>query len=328
MSHIGSMLFIYAETSLHAGSGVALGAVDLPIQRERMSGLPLVQGSGIKGALREQLREALREIDPTPEHLWLTLFGHEPRKNGQDEQEMFAGALSLTDARLLLLPVRTVVGGWAWATCPMILDRLLRDLETVKAGELKWAKAAPEEGRAYVDKSCTVLASEALLIEDLEFEATREAEVSELATWLQNNAFPAQNGAPSYDAFRKRLPGQLVVLADTDFKFLAEHATEVVTRIKINSSTGTVDEGALWTEESLPSETILYSIALFSNGRRPLQSNKKDSEPKEPKRKDYSAEALRGHLHDACGKRPRIHLGGDRTTGRGLVAIRATKGGA
>ena len=41
MNHIGSMLFVYTETSLHAGSGASLGAVDLPIQRERMSALPM-----------------------------------------------------------------------------------------------------------------------------------------------------------------------------------------------------------------------------------------------------------------------------------------------
>lgn len=47
MKELSSLVFLYAETPLHAGSGTALGAVDLPIQRERLSGLPMVQGSGI-----------------------------------------------------------------------------------------------------------------------------------------------------------------------------------------------------------------------------------------------------------------------------------------
>jgi CRISPR-associated protein Cmr4 len=48
MKDLSSVVFLYAETPLHAGSGTALGAVDLPVQRERMTNLPMVQGSGIK----------------------------------------------------------------------------------------------------------------------------------------------------------------------------------------------------------------------------------------------------------------------------------------
>ena len=42
----------YTLSPLHAGSGQAVGAVDLPIQRERHTGWPHVQASGVKGAFR------------------------------------------------------------------------------------------------------------------------------------------------------------------------------------------------------------------------------------------------------------------------------------
>lgn len=342
MNAIGSMLFLYTETSLHAGSGTALGAVDLPIQRERMSGLPLVQGSGIKGAMREHVKRHLKgalseEEWKRDEHcnLWVNLFGHEPPKAGAPQaadSEMFAGALSLTDARLLLFPVRTVVGGWAWATCPMVLQRLVRDLDTARHGGPAWGETAPEwmsaspaEGSARVGTRSTVLASEALLIEDLEFDATRDAGVDVLATWLQKNAFPA---ATTYEPFRKRLPEQLVVLSDTDFKFLTEHATEVVARIRISSKTGTVEKGALWSEESLPAETVLYSLALVTDGRRPEEKpNGGGAKQGTSKRKTYTAAELGEALQSAVKEASRIGIGGDRTTGRGMVALRASKGG-
>ena len=54
----------------------------------------------------------------------------------------------------------------------------------------------------------------------------------------------------------------LVVLSDDDFGDFVHLSTEVITRIKINNETGTVQDGALFTEEYLPSETILYSLAL------------------------------------------------------------------
>ena len=40
--------------------------------------------------------------------------------------------------------------------------------------------------------------------------------------------------------------------------------TEVVTRTKINNETGTVESGALFTEEYLPQESILYSLVMAS----------------------------------------------------------------
>ncbi len=47
-----SMLYLYVETPLHAGVGSGLSSIDLPIQRERTTQYPMIQGSGIKGKLR------------------------------------------------------------------------------------------------------------------------------------------------------------------------------------------------------------------------------------------------------------------------------------
>ena len=46
------LLFIYVDTPLHAGSGRGLGAIDLPIQRERTTQYPMIQASSLKGKLR------------------------------------------------------------------------------------------------------------------------------------------------------------------------------------------------------------------------------------------------------------------------------------
>ena len=47
-----TMLYLYVETPLHAGVGSGLSSIDLPIQRERTTQYPMIQGSGIKGKLR------------------------------------------------------------------------------------------------------------------------------------------------------------------------------------------------------------------------------------------------------------------------------------
>ena len=49
-------------------------------------------------------------------------------------------------------------------------------------------------------------------------------------------------------------------LPDVVFDFLCETGTEVHTRVKISDETKTVQDGMLWTEESLPAETILAGV--------------------------------------------------------------------
>ena len=82
-----AMMFIYVETPLHAGSGRGLGAVDLPIQRERITGYPIIQASSVKGKLRAEVRAANNGTDDSPEIEML--FG----KAG-DSGDNFAGAIA------------------------------------------------------------------------------------------------------------------------------------------------------------------------------------------------------------------------------------------
>lgn len=58
------------------------------------------------------------------------------------------------------------------------------------------------------------------------------------------------------------------MIHDDSMAFFSQHGTDVVTRIAINSDKKTVKDGALWTEESLPSETVLVSlVAGQPNGK-------------------------------------------------------------
>jgi CRISPR-associated protein Cmr4 len=99
------MLGLLAETSLHPGSDTTGGVVDLPVAREATTSYPVIMGSGLKGALRE-LFEEKRSKDQAQE-----IFG----------KAEAAGNISITDGRLLLLPVRSLSGSHRWVTCPYIL---------------------------------------------------------------------------------------------------------------------------------------------------------------------------------------------------------------
>ena len=55
-----AILGLHAQTSLHPGSGTALGTVDLPVQRERHTLWPTIPGSALKGVLRDACRDHVK----------------------------------------------------------------------------------------------------------------------------------------------------------------------------------------------------------------------------------------------------------------------------
>src|SRR5690554_1421315 len=85
-----------AETNVHPGIGQVSGAIDLPVAREKTTGYPVIVGSSLKGALKDTA-EQHRLSGYTGLNLD-QVFG------GQNQ----AGAVAVTDGRLLLLPVRSL----------------------------------------------------------------------------------------------------------------------------------------------------------------------------------------------------------------------------
>ncbi len=106
MAEASALLFAYCETPVHAGTGRSVGTVDLPIQRERITGFPIVQASSVKGVLRATTQ----------------LFG----PDRPEEASSHAGALQVTDLQVVLFPVRSLAGVFAWTTSPSVLARLGR----------------------------------------------------------------------------------------------------------------------------------------------------------------------------------------------------------
>lgn len=276
-------LFLYTETSLHAGTGSTVSAVDLPIQRERTTRHPLVQGSGIKGALRSQ----------SSNDDWAkVVFGPETVNAGA-----YAGALSVGDARIVLFPVRSLTGVFAYVTSAMVLARLRRNIP-----DLPMPAQIPTTGNALVTTHSAVTVSGQTVLEEFSFSTRAAAEVDALAAWLVTNALPASE---EYAYWRDKLPNSLVLLSDDDFTEFTVNSTEIVTRVRIDSAKKTVERGALWTQESLPPDTLLMSAVNVSDSRNGVRA---------------SADELTGWLVNNVP--PRIQVGGDETSGQGFVALR------
>jgi len=309
------ILFIYVETPLHAGAGSGVEAIDLPIQRERTTGFPMVQAPGIKGALRSEVRHA--EKGAKNEALLRPVFGADA---GDDN--LHAGAFSPGDARLLLFPVRSLMGVFAWTTCLEVLQRWQR--EVLAAGFTKLPKlpaAQPGKDECYAAGD-DALADGVAVLEEFAFTKTDDPDVTKLAAWLALNALPA---GPEFDWWREGLKKRLIILSNDDFRDFTLHATEVLTRIRLVPDTKTVQQGALWTEEHLPPESLLYAPTRATR----LRVNK-DDKPDALKGDDTAegeAAAVLDWVSDADNIPHRFQIGGDETVGRGLVSLRWLKAG-
>jgi CRISPR-associated protein Cmr4 len=230
---------LHALSPIHAGTGHAVDVIDLPIARQRATGIPFVPGSSIKGVLREHHRTT----DPTD--TWRAVFGPDTA-NASDH----AGALVVGDALLLALPVRSFKGTFAWVTSPLLLELAQRDL----GGSLAIPTFAATG--ALVGKGAACMYDKVLLLEDLDLPAAEDPLATAWATWLGARLYPGK------DLVEKRL----AIVDDETMTFLWETRTQLDARVSIDA-TGTVKDGALWLEESLPAESVLIGLAAAEPSR-------------------------------------------------------------
>lgn len=301
------IMFLYTESPLHVGSGRDMGVVDLPIQRDKVTQYPIVQASSLKGKLRAELAQ-----QQTAEEIEI-LFG----KAG-GEKENWAGAVSPGDARILLFPVRSLNGVFAWVTSLDVLTRFRRDVAL--AGQtVDWELPADEVGKdtCWVAEAKTAVQSaNRVTLEEFTYDAQTNEFVSQLTEWLANNALPQ---TPEYKFWRDNLAQHLVVLPNDDFRDFALYSTEVTTRVKLVPETKTVQTGALWTEENLPSDSLLYAPLALGDSR---EYRAEDTAEPQFKADDITT-ILRKAFHEQ-----RFQLGGNETTGRGYVIASVLGGGA
>jgi CRISPR-associated protein Cmr4 len=152
------------------------------------------------------------------------------------------------------------------------------------------------------------------VLEELCFAAKPAPEVAALGAWLGEHALSEE---PVFDFWRQRLTQGVVVLAEDYYRYYLERATQVVPRIRIDAQTGTAAEGALWTEEYLPPETLLFALAGANLPEAPAGTAAPSLPGKVKKATDI--------LSWVKGLAPtHLQVGGAQTTGHGIVRLRWT----
>jgi CRISPR-associated protein Cmr4 len=337
MYKIATPLFLICETPLHAGSGDSLGVVDLPIQRERHTSFPKIEGSSLKGAIRQAYEslntelikkfiknEGDEDILKKYQEAINLIFGPENAGN-----EGYAGAVGFTDARLLLFPVKSMKGVFAWITCPKVLQQFHRDMSLT---DLKAEPAvtcalsinvltSPLSCSADKSQKCGLflsINSDKIVLEEYTFEIINKEnpKLACLLRFLAEKIFPVPDSGQDdlYEFWRTKLISDVVVLPDEDFTDFVNLSTEVITRTKIKSETGTVEKGMLFTEEYLPAESVLYSLVLAS----PIFKEKDEEKGIFKKVNGKSEEELVTEFIKK-GLPEVIQIGGNATLGKGLV---------
>ncbi|PSR36174.1 MAG: type III-B CRISPR module RAMP protein Cmr4 [Sulfobacillus thermosulfidooxidans] len=228
------MVGMLAETPVHSGSGQSMGAIDLPVQREATTNYPIIVGSSVKGSMRDAVEktELKTRVDE--------LFGIAET----------AGKVGVTDARLLLLPVRTLHQAYLWVTCPYALEKFYRDLLLLGLHEQSYW-----QGLQIADHEVMTAGGEtgqAIYLEEYVY-----TQVNPNAYW--DRILETLKPLMHHEQARLRLPQQLAIISNAEFHHFAEYGLTVRARNQLNDDKKSQN---LWYEESLPPDTLLYFMVI------------------------------------------------------------------
>lgn len=330
-----SIAIMYAVTPCHAGSGSALGVVDLPIQREKHTNWPMIQASGVKGAFRanfdrfaqnnlksEKIGENQRKDF---ELLTQRVFGTDsysyhdendlddkkkPRKKLVDDGIGFAGSCSISDARILAYPMRSNASPFVWITCPSVLKRFARDLEIARKKSFDasaFSKEISGEDDAVILYGRETIKDKDVLLED--YEVT-----------LRDVSIPEGNKIKEFFLDRKEqlLVDRLLLVSDKVFNYGVTDCTQIMAQIKINSETGTTDIGSLRYQEELPSDTIMYTVVHWGDSK--YITDDKDEKETDIMKKKLVGETIKEFITKKVID-TYIQIAGDETCGRGIFQL-------
>lgn len=290
---------VRAMTPLHHGIGQGLSDIDLPTAKSPVTGHPIIPGSSLKGVLKADFT-AKAENDE--KQAISALFGGDGADN-------FASAVSVEDANLLALPVRSYFGTFAYLCSPSSLSRLKSLLKRSNGNSVP---SIPDIGRekgntgnyrVLIPKNSSLTSTEIdnrILLEELDLFIEHDNELVDAWANILSEMF-FRGDADGMKMFKQRF----AIVDDNVLNFLCETALPVDARIAIDDKTGTVKQGALWYEETVPIESLF--VGMMNVDRSFHQEVDKNDE--------QLSSILRNNKTLYC------QVGGKSTTGKGFIAL-------
>ncbi|WP_225999427.1 type III-B CRISPR module RAMP protein Cmr4 [Paenibacillus sp. BJ-4] len=298
MENVSQWYWIHCLSPLHIGSGEGLGAIDLPIMREKVTEWPMIPGSSMKGVKRDYYR--VKE----GENAWFKQAFGKSDNNGTE-----AGALVISDGRILAFPVASRYGTFAYVTSPMVLKRLVRDAAAMGMSldipDLdQFEKDAKNGEIAWTTTDSVVDSQQQVFLDEFYGKAEISHGFTTWASWLANMLFD-ENEPYSKQMFIERL----VLVSDDTFRYFTTMCCEITPRIRIQEDTKTTQAGALWYEEYVPTEAIFYGMIWCDRVDGSSDISKRISNLQHMKKEIF------------------LQLGGNASVGKGRVRCRLSGGG-
>ena len=244
------LLNIWTITPTCVGGNAEINApVDNPIARERYTQYPILPGSAIKGVLVKYCEDANILTQPQRDRLF-----------GKTDNQ---GIIAITDASLIAFPVKSLKGLFGWVSSAFTLNRL----NTLAPGSL-FTEPIPEIPLGQIilpagDRGTTLAINldggNKVNLEMFTFSPRNEDAI-------RNKLKSLLDSVPSSLRWLKdKLEKDWGVVANDAFKMLVTQCTEIQMRTRIGPQ-GTVEHGALWSEEYLPSYTWLAAFLHVLKG--------------------------------------------------------------
>ena len=279
------ILYLFTRTPLHVGAGASVGAIDQPIIRERHTGFPVIPGTSLKGVLRDTARR-----DGLPPADVDAIFGE---GFGSGSDKFSAGRVSFGEGKLLAFPVRSAKGSFAFATCPLALERFQREhggLSSLKV------PAEPREMECLAGDTVTISRNSqtGVVLEEYKFARQPAEEGRFPVEW--ETAMLGLLDDPVWQAGK----GRFVLLSNGDFSHFAKNACEVSQHVGIDPERGTAKRGALFNLEAVPAEAMFFAaLSLLARATGELDK-----------------------LAALFARKPLLQFGGDGTTGLGFCTVK------
>jgi CRISPR-associated protein Cmr4 len=299
-----ALLFLYAETPVHVGADTSLGALDLPIQREVSTGLPIIKAESLKGGLRERFRPSKAQR-PDRER-WVRIFGAEPPAAGTRADQLRPGSLRIHEAQLVAFPAPALSGTFVWVSSPLGRARLERKARlagvTVSPGPGKPATPAADPAGSV----CLTAGNQngEFVLGPYVVAVSHDPEVKDWARHLSDIALPH---LPELEYFREKLATSLFVGSDELLSAISRDCAPVAARVQLGTGENgsaprkTVQHGPFYSEY-LPAEVLLAALLECDDSH------------------DLS------HVCDGLNDNV-VRIGGDETLGKGLLWCRVLRAG-
>lgn len=241
----------FALDPIHIGAGgYRLGIVDNTIVREPSTDVPKIPGTSLAGVIRSYAEIIKKEDDEklVDERMFHNLdiekiFGSENRQ----------GMLRFYDGQIILFPVSSIQGT-VWVTTKELLEYWFGELKDEKETKIKIPECI--EDVAYAIKG--VKNSNSLNLGWLFLEIKRVDNGREIVFPTKLNSYIEKS----------------VIVSNKLFSHIVNDNLEVRTSVRIDPTTGTSMEKALFTYEAIPRGTVFGFEIIIDNRREDLMNFK------------------------------------------------------